>query len=36
VLLDGDHVTIYSPNGGALGHLQIDWNQIRQQLRPAA
>jgi hypothetical protein len=36
VLLDGDHVTIYSPTGSALGHLHIDWTQIRQQLRPAA
>lgn len=36
VLLDGDHVTIYSPSGSALGHLHIDWTQIRQQLRPAA
>jgi putative transposase len=36
VLLDGDHVTIYSPRGDALGHLHIDWRQTRQQLRPAA
>jgi len=36
VLLDGDHVTIYSPRGDALGHLHIDWKQTRQQLRPAA
>lgn len=36
VLLDGDHVTIYSPTGSPLGHLYIDWTQTRQQLRPAA
>lgn len=36
VLLDGDHVTVYSPTGSPLGHLHIDWTQTRQQLRPAA
>ena len=36
VLLDGDHVTIYSPTGNALGHLHIDWTRTRQHLRPAA
>lgn len=36
VLLDGDHVTIYSPTGNPLGHLHIDWTRNRQQLRPAA
>jgi putative transposase len=36
VLLDGDHVTIYSRQGSALGHLHIDWTQTRQQLHPAA
>jgi transposase InsO family protein len=36
VLLDGDHATVYHPNGTPLGHLHIDWTQPRQQLRPAA
>jgi hypothetical protein len=36
VLFDGDHVTVYHPNGKPLGHLHIDPNQTRQQLRPAA
>jgi putative transposase len=36
VLLDGDHVTVYSPTGSPLGHLHIDWTQTRQRLRPAA
>jgi hypothetical protein len=36
VLLDGDHATIYSPTGAALGHLHIDWSHTRQQLRSAA
>jgi putative transposase len=36
VLLDGDHVTIYSPTGTTLGHLHIDWARTRQHLRPAA
>jgi hypothetical protein len=36
VLLDGDHVTVYSPTGKALGHLHIDWTRTRQHLRPAA
>jgi putative transposase len=36
VLLDGDHVTVYSPTGNPLGHLHIDWSRTRQQLRPAA
>jgi putative transposase len=36
VLLDGDHVTVYNPNGETLGHLHIDWTQTRQHLRPAA
>lgn len=36
VLLDGDHVTVYGPNGNPLGHLHIAWTQTRQQLRPAA
>jgi putative transposase len=36
VLLDGDHVTVYSPTGSTLGHLHIDWTHTRQQLRPAA
>jgi putative transposase len=36
VLLDGDHVTVYNPDGKTLGHLHIDWTQTRQHLRPAA
>jgi transposase InsO family protein len=36
VLLDGDHVTVYGPNGKTLGHLHIDWTRTRQHLRPAA
>jgi transposase InsO family protein len=37
VIIDGDHLTVYAPNGTPLGHLTLDYQRNHQgKLRPVA